>query len=191
MPALALVCLAATAASLLTAPALGTSFDRVRRTRRIVAQYQQPQPPQEAGTPQLPPGWEVYQDEQGQVYYGNVQTGQNQWEPPTPQYGEPQQPQQPQQPYGAQYEQQQYERYQQPPPYQQSPQYQQPQYQQPQEPYDGMSEADREVVAYVSERLQVPATTRWHWCIATCTATTTSWLLVPYYRIGLLLHGYC
>ena len=32
---------------------------------------------------QLPPGWAVYQDEQtGQQYYGNYETGQTQWEPP-------------------------------------------------------------------------------------------------------------
>ena len=104
------------------------------RSRRIFAQYQQ-----QPGTPQLLPGWETYQDEHGQVYYGNLQTGETRWEAPT-QYGEPPQ----QDPYGAQYQQQ-----------QQQYQQQQQQYQQPQEPYGGAGEDDATTV-YVSERLQEP-----------------------------------
>jgi hypothetical protein len=103
---------------------VSSSRHSFHRSRRILAQYQ------------LPPGWEAYQDEQGRVYYGNVQTGETRWEPPTSQYGElpPQQYQQPQ--------------------YQQ-PQYQQPQYQQPQQQYGGAGGGDATTL-YISERLQEP-----------------------------------
>ena len=113
---------------------VSSSRHSVQRSRRIFAQYQQ-----QPGTPQLLPGWETYQDEHGQVYYGNVQTGETRWEAPT-QYGEPPQ----QDPYGAQYQQQ-----------QQQYQQQQQQYQQPQEQYGGAGEDDATTV-YVSERLQEP-----------------------------------
>lgn len=85
-----LACLAATSEALQLAsatalqPMLRTTA--VQRTRTVAAQYQQPQ---------LPPGWEMYNDEQGQVYYGNVQTGMTQWEVPIYHYGDLQSYQQP------------------------------------------------------------------------------------------------
>ena len=117
---------------------VSSSRHSFHRSRRILAQYHQ-----------LPPGWEAYQDEQGRVYYGNVQTGETRWEPPSSQYGElpPQQYQQPQ--YQQQHYQQPHDRH-----YQQ-PQYQQPQYQQPQQQYGGAG-GDDATTLYISERLQEP-----------------------------------
>ena len=86
---LTFACVAATAAALVASP-LRSPICRVqRRTRKLVAQYggysQYDSSQQHGyGTP-LPHGWEMYQDEQGQIYYGNAQTGQTQWEPPTQQ----------------------------------------------------------------------------------------------------------
>ena len=144
---LGLACLAATAppvgamSSAAHPPCLSryvsSSRHTFQRSRRVFALYHQ-----------LPPGWEAYQDEQGRVYYGNVQTGETRWEPPTSQYGElqPQQYQQPQQQHQPpQYQQQHY----------QQQHYQQPQYQQPQQQY-GAAGGDDATALYVSERLQEP-----------------------------------
>ena len=43
-----------------------------QRTSRVVAQYSS-----------LPSGWQEFRDEQGNVYYGNTQTGETQWNMPT------------------------------------------------------------------------------------------------------------
>ena len=90
----------------------------MQRTRTVFAQFQQ-----------LPPGWELYQDEQGRPYYGNVQTGQTQWEAPMCEYGEPQQDS-----YGGQHQ----------------------QYQQGQDYGNVLNQQDQEVVMYISARLQEP-----------------------------------
>ena len=157
---LGLACLAATAptvgamSSAAHPPCLSryvsSSRHTFQRSRLIFAQYHQ-----------LPPGWEAYQDEQGRVYYGNVQTGETRWEPPTSQYGEqpPQQYQQPQhqQPQHQQqhYQQQHYQQQHYQQQHYQQPQYQQPQYQQPQQQY-GAAGGDDATALYVSERLQEP-----------------------------------
>ena len=47
-----------------------------QRARNVLANYQG------SGTPQLPPGWQVFQDDVGQIYYGNIHTGETQWEAP-------------------------------------------------------------------------------------------------------------
>ena len=86
----------------------------------------------QVGGPQLPPGWQAYQDEQGQVYYCNEALGQCQWEVPSlpaggQQYGE-------QSPYGTQ-----------------------GQYQQPTDSRDYvLSAQDEEAVAYIAQQLQEP-----------------------------------
>jgi hypothetical protein len=74
---------------------LRTANLHAQRTVTIFAQL---------GTPQLPPGWTAYTDEQtGQIYYCNEQTGQCQWDLPQQGYQ--------QQQYGAQQYQQPQEQY--------------------------------------------------------------------------------
>ena len=73
---LLLACLAATTPALrLFASVSRPSIDCVERTSRLIAQW---------GMQPLPHGWEVQQDEHGQVYYYNEQSGQCQWDVPLP-----------------------------------------------------------------------------------------------------------
>ena len=62
-----------TALRLTFKPASRAPIGCAARTRRILAQWET-----------LLPGWAAHQDEQGQVYYCNEQSGQCQWEAPLP-----------------------------------------------------------------------------------------------------------
>ena len=145
MRRLTLACLAATAAALRvpSLAALRRPSEPFERAGQILAQYSPPAQGSGAPPPQLPPGWEICQDEQGQPYYCNRETGETQWDAPAYLYG------------GGQHQQSQHQQSQQ----HQHHHYQQQQQQQPAQEHYGnvmMGQQDQEMVAYITEQLQEP-----------------------------------